>query len=260
MSQKTGIFIFLTAAIITAMLLFYAVFVEHSTEDVYFNLLETEESEDLKKTQSLEEKKKQQDKKLLDNQDNMQKEQKKEIDNDSHLENTKEIENIKEMTAEKTICAFVCGKVKNVGIYELFEGARLSDFISAAGGFSKQAAKEYLNLAQKAEDGQRIYIPSKKEAKRWKQKEENDKIESESSRKYLDEKLSKNVYSEKEKININTAKKEELMTLSGIGASKAEAILSYREEKGEFHTIEELMQIPGIKEGIYNKLCNDITI
>lgn len=242
MSQKTGIFIFLTAAIITAILLFYAVFAEHSTEDTYFNLLETEEAKDF----------------------NISKEQKKEknVDSDNYLENTKEIEaeNKKETISEETICAFVCGKVKKVGTYELFKGARLSDFISAAGGFSKQAAKEYLNLAQKAEDGQRIYVPSKKEVKRWKQKEENGKIESESSQKYWDEKPSKNVYSKKEKININTAGKEELMTLSGIGESKAEAILSYREEKGEFHTIEELMQIPGIKEGTYNKLCNDITV
>ena len=62
------------------------------------------------------------------------------------------------------------------------------------------------------------------------------------------------------KININTAGKEELMTLPGIGEAKAEKILRYREEHGAFRSIEDVMQIEGIKEGVFNKIKEDITI
>ena len=62
-----------------------------------------------------------------------------------------------------------------------------------------------------------------------------------------------------DKININTAAKEELMTLSGIGASKAESILKYRQEHGNFQSIEDLKKIEGIKDGVFNKIKDDIT-
>ena len=62
------------------------------------------------------------------------------------------------------------------------------------------------------------------------------------------------------KVNINTAGEEELMTLTGIGEAKAASILKYREENGRFKSIEELMQIEGIKEGVFNKIKDDITI
>ena len=62
------------------------------------------------------------------------------------------------------------------------------------------------------------------------------------------------------KININTAEKEELMTLTGVGEAKAQSIIAYREEHGGFQSIEELMQIEGIKEGVFNKIKEDITI
>ena len=63
-----------------------------------------------------------------------------------------------------------------------------------------------------------------------------------------------------DKININTAAKEELMTLSGIGASKAESILKYRQEHGNFQSIEDLKKIEGIKDGVFNKIKDDITV
>lgn len=62
------------------------------------------------------------------------------------------------------------------------------------------------------------------------------------------------------KVNINTAGKEELMTLTGIGEAKAQSILDYREEHGQFGSTEDLMQIEGIKEGVFNKIKEDITI
>ena len=62
------------------------------------------------------------------------------------------------------------------------------------------------------------------------------------------------------KVNLNTATKEELMTLSGIGESRADSIIAYREENGRFQNTEELMQIRGIKEGLYNKIKDNITV
>lgn len=62
------------------------------------------------------------------------------------------------------------------------------------------------------------------------------------------------------KVNLNTATKEELMTLSGVGESRADSIIAYREENGRFQNTEELMQISGIKEGLYNKIKDNITV
>ena len=62
------------------------------------------------------------------------------------------------------------------------------------------------------------------------------------------------------KININTAGKDALMTLPGIGESKADAIIAYREAQGKFQNTEELMNIRGIKEGIYNKIKDLIIV
>lgn len=61
-------------------------------------------------------------------------------------------------------------------------------------------------------------------------------------------------------VNLNTASKEELMTLSGIGAARAEAILSYREQKGSFQTIEDIMKVPGIKNAAFQKIKDKITV
>ena len=62
------------------------------------------------------------------------------------------------------------------------------------------------------------------------------------------------------KININTATKEQLMQLSGIGATRADAIIAYREKQGGFKTCKDLMNVDGIKESVYNKICEDIAV
>ena len=62
------------------------------------------------------------------------------------------------------------------------------------------------------------------------------------------------------KVNLNTADKEQLMILSGIGESKAEAILAYREESGGFQTVEDILNVPGIKEGTLAKIKDDIAV
>ena len=143
--------------------------------------------------------------------------------------------------AEAQICVYVCGEVQNPGVYELDAQARIADAVEAAGGMTEEADESWLNLAEHVADGQKIQVFSREEAQGL--LEEQRQQESGSGL-----------------VNLNTASKEELMTLTGIGASKAEDIISYREQNGSFSNIEELMQIPGIKEGVFRKIEDQITV
>lgn len=143
---------------------------------------------------------------------------------------------------QETICVHVCGEVCNPGVYELEAGSRLYEAIEAAGGMTEKAAKDYLNQAEKAEDGQQIYVPSEEEVS------------------CSDEQSVSGNDREDGKVNLNTASKEQLMTLSGIGEAKASAIISYREAHGGFQNIEELMQVEGIKEGVFQKVKDQIKV
>jgi len=146
------------------------------------------------------------------------------FDNNSELTALTEADQAADSDNKETyICVFVCGKVKQAGTYQLLSGARLGECIEAAGGFSKRADREYLNLAQEAQDGQRIYIPSKKETKKTGRKASQNSTD---GQKTAGETIdSQNAQTS---INLNTASKEELMQLNGIGEAKANAIISYR--------------------------------
>lgn len=135
------------------------------------------------------------------------------------------------------ICVYVCGQVKNPGVYELPADMRIADAIEAAGGMTEQAAQTYLNQAAFLEDGQKVYVPDQEEA---------------------EEKLQ--LSTEQRKVNLNTAGISELTTLSGVGESKAQAIIRYREENGGFCSIDEIMKIEGIKEGVFQKIKDHIVV
>ncbi len=161
-------------------------------------------------------------------------------------EQTKEEQSVVEEKKETTkVCVYVCGSVNHPGVYMLEENARLYEAIEAAGGVCEDAAQETMNQAREVVDGERIYVPSTEEL-------ENGSIAFETG--------IQNESNTDGKIDINTAGKEELMTLPGIGQSKAELILSYRESKGRFGKIEELMEIEGIKEGVFNKIKDKIIV
>ena len=147
----------------------------------------------------------------------------------------------------ESVFVYVCGAVKSPGVYELKSGARVYEAIELAGGVTGEAAQELLNQAEVVSDGERIYVPDQEEAEAF-----------QNGTGGLETGVTDG--SEKGKININTAGKDELMTLTGIGEAKAESILRYREENGKFGSIEELMQVEGIKEGVFNKIKDDITI
>lgn len=153
-------------------------------------------------------------------------------------EDTKE----KEEFQEKIQVVYVCGAVENPGVYELSAGSRVYEALDAAGGMKAEADRECLNQAELLEDGQQIYVPTIEETKA--QTQGNDAGLAEKSG----------------KLNLNTATKEELMTLPGIGESKAQSILRYREENGRFKSVEDIMNIEGIKSGVFNKIKDQILV
>lgn len=145
----------------------------------------------------------------------------------------------KESTKDLFLYVYICGAVKNPDVYPLSEGSRIKDAVEKAGGFSENADQIRINLAERVVDGQQIYIPKKGE------EVDNQQTEGESSQTKLD---------------LNTATREQLMTLPGIGESKADAILSYREEHGSFQKTEDLKKISGIKDGVFQKLKDLIMV
>lgn len=151
----------------------------------------------------------------------------------------------------------ICGEVVNPGVYEMEPGSRIFQVVEAAGGFTAQAASDYLNMAQETADGMKITVPSGEEIESLEALEPGSPgIEMPGGRDpgILDQPGAS------QKINLNTATKEELMTLKGIGEAKAADIIRYREEQGPFRTIEEVMNISGIKEAAFGKIKDDITV
>lgn len=141
--------------------------------------------------------------------------------------------------SDDKVAVYVCGAVVSPGVYYLPIDAIKQDALEAADGFCEGAATTYVNLAEKIKEGEQIYFPFEEELA--------------GGYSLLDDEGS-------DKININRATKDELMTLPGIGESKAEAIISYREEHGAFQSIEEITSIPGIKEGIYDNIKDYIVV
>lgn len=165
----------------------------------------------------------------------------------------KKAEEIENQGKESVVYVHVCGQVNVPGVYELPEGSRIYEAVAAAGGMTNQAAGERLNQAAAVEDGQQIYVLSKEEAAK-------DAESAGGEAGVLDASIPGMPQAEDGKVNLNTATAEELMTLSGIGEAKAEAILRYREEHGGFQKVEELMEVEGIKEGVFHKIKEQVKI
>ncbi len=142
----------------------------------------------------------------------------------------------------------ISGAVVNPGVYHLPEDARVYLAIEMAGGLREDACADDINQAALLADGQMLVIPTAEEAAAQKEaaNAQASGTETTSSSDGL--------------VNINTATKEELMTLSGIGEAKADAIIEYRTANGAFRTTEDIMNISGIKEGAYSKIKDSITV
>lgn len=148
------------------------------------------------------------------------------------------------------VAIYVCGAVRNPGVYYVSETAIKETVVTMAGGFLEEADETYVNLAQTVTGGEQIYIPTRDETVEL----------SFSSRETVDSQKTDDAEEIDAKININTAGKEQLMTLPGIGENKADAIIAYREAQGRFQSTDELMNIQGIKEGVYNKIKDLIIV
>ena len=190
------------------------------------------------------------------------------------------IENVPSIPEKiKKIKVDVKGYVINPGVYELEEDSRVIDAINASGGLSEEANTSNLNLSKKLKDENVIIVDTYKkeepiiitqyvyeechceEINNACIKEEDivnfieDVKEEQDTKEEIKEEIPEN-----KKISINTASSEELQTLSGIGESKALSIIKYREEYGLFNTIEDIMNVPGIGEALFEKIKDDITI
>lgn len=160
------------------------------------------------------------------------------------------------------IFVHVCGAVRREGVYELLPDARVVDAIRAAGGCTKKAASYGINQAEALKDGVQVYVPTKAELK----KETNGadralaSIGVEGVRTGLSSQGMNSVGGGDALININLATKEELMKLNGVGEAKAELIITYRQAKGGFRDIKDIMKIKGIKQKFFDKIKDKICI
>lgn len=160
------------------------------------------------------------------------------------------------------IFVHVCGAVRREGVYELSPDARVVDAIRAAGGCTKKAASYGINQAEALKDGVQVYVPTKAELK----KETNgaDRVLSSIGVEGVRTGLSSQGMNSGEGvdalININLATKEELMKLNGVGEAKAELIITYRQAKGGFRDIKDIMKIKGIKQKFFDKIKDKICI
>ena len=154
-----------------------------------------------------------------------------------------------EDTEPETIFVDVCGAVTNPGVYEINADSRVFQVIEAAGGFLSEAASSTVNQAQPVSDGQQIYVPTQEEVEEGTLPAAIQPVDPGSGTGATDG-----------VVNINTADAEALKSLTGIGDAKAQAILAYREEHGPFSDIEEIMQVPGIKESTFSAIKDKIAV
>lgn len=177
-------------------------------------------------------------------------------------------------TQDAVCYVHVCGEVMRPGVYEMKPGSRVFQAVEQAGGFTQKAAQEYLNLAGEIQDGMKIVVPSQG----WEDGDMPDMsgltdsgVTAAGEMTSQTDTIAPGIYppsgkadslqtAESSRININTAAKEELMTLKGIGPARAEDIVRYREEHGPFQSVEEIMDVPGIKNNAFEKIKDDIAV
>ncbi len=176
---------------------------------------------------------------------------KEEIKDDLAIVNT----TTKEIKKEETFFIDIKGSVKSPGVYEMHQNDRVIDAIKIAGGLTKNANTDNINLSQKLHSEMVIYVYSDNEIKN------NNKLSCDTVCKTNVIEVNNCVNNEnKNLININTANIDELTTLNGIGASKAQSIIEYREQNGLFKTIEEIKNVSGIQDSTFDKIKDMITV
>ncbi|WP_156291127.1 helix-hairpin-helix domain-containing protein [Oceanobacillus salinisoli] len=152
--------------------------------------------------------------------------------------NTETLEMKSEEQLTQEILVDVKGAIIEPGVYEMKAGDRVNDVIDKAGGFTKEADQTQVNLAQKVHDEMIVMVPAIAE-------QGSETIDSVSNH---------------GKVRLNYATQEEIESLTGIGPSKAQAIIQHREEKGYFKSVEDLLEISGIGEKTLENIQDDIQV
>lgn len=145
------------------------------------------------------------------------------------------------------ITVYVSGEVNSPGLVELPSDSRIADAIKVCGDFTPLADKAKINLAQKLTDGMQIQVSSKAPVNN-----SNEQVNDTNSN------IPSNNNSSSNLININTATKEDLDTLPGIGPATAQKIIDYRQEHGNFSSIEDIKNVKGIGEAKFSKMQDKI--
>jgi competence protein ComEA len=149
------------------------------------------------------------------------------------------------VSTQKPLSAYITGAVKQPGVYSLAPGSRLQDLLNQAGGATADADLQAVNLAMPLKDGERYYFPAMGQTF-------NPTTESQSA------KIA--IYSSANPLNINLASLDELQQLPGIGPSRAQDIIDYREKYGPFKKIEDIMNVSGIGPAMFNEFKDSITV
>ena len=188
---------------------------------------------------------------------------------DSNIENIdilNDISNNTKDSEEEIYLVDIQGAINNPGVYKVPVGTRVNDVINAAGGLTDNADTSLINLSKLVIDEMVIIIYTKDEVQNSNlvntvikvvEKEcvcpniENDSC--------INDKITDTITGGNGKVNINTASMDELSKLDGIGESKAQAIIKYREENGNFKTIEDITNVSGIGSSVYEKIKDNIT-
>lgn len=170
----------------------------------------------------------------------------------------------------KYITVDIKGEVKSPGVYKIEEGKRVVDAINASGGLTKKAVTKYINLSKVLKDEDIIIINNISELEKIEDKKniEEIKINNKSNISVKESDVITNDKSDIVKesdsnkntiVNINTCTLEELLSINGIGESKAKSIIEYRENVGLFTSKEDIMKVSGIGESLYDKIKDYIT-
>ena len=154
---------------------------------------------------------------------------------------------------EKVICVHICGAVVSPGVYEITQGSRVYEAVMAAGGYRDDADEDYVNQALVLNDSDKLVIPTLADT---------EAMVIPSDGKVKEFGIGSGVPGSESsgKVNINTAGVEELCTLSGIGEARAKVIISYRDSNGPFGSIEDIMNVSGIKQASFDRIKNDICV
>lgn len=167
-----------------------------------------------------------------------------------HTAEAEETAGTQEQVPEKeadVIVVQVSGAVRSPGVFETEPDSRVYQVIEMAGGFTEDAFDESINQAEVVQDGQKITVLTRKE---WE--------ESGADLQAVMSGASVPAGQQDGRVNINTADTEELCSLTGVGETRAQAIIDYREKNGSFRSVEGIMEVPGIKEGLFEKIKDSI--